>query len=69
MVAADRTEKLPKPRFFSEARLMPKERPFQNLLALNLFAFDQFSALAATYYVASLGGSYGKVCRLGAKAA
>jgi len=49
-------EKLSKPRLFSEARLMPKERPFQNLLALKLFAFDQFSALATTYYLASLGG-------------
>jgi hypothetical protein len=35
---------------------------------VELFAFDQFSALAPTYYVASLGGSYGKLCRLDAEA-
>jgi hypothetical protein len=49
---------------------MPKGDTFsQSALALKLFAFDQFLALPTTYYVASLGGSYGKLCGLDAEAA
>ena len=70
VVAADPMERQSKPGFFRECEIDAKGDTFsKSALALKLFAFDQFSAVATTYYVASLGGSHGKLCRLDATAA